>query len=472
MQNSPAVRRRVRARRTAFFGLLLGVLLGVLLGTAVALATRPTAVERQTLGPTEPVLDATHLPPLLTVAGEAVELRYDIHCGRGEEADESACAPGGAVYVRAGSSGPFRELPLALDEHVAEGRFVARVPSDIAHSTTGFTYYAVLSSGGGSGGTVTLPPGGAAAPHRSLPLAQRVLVRLGRHVFGQVRPADRRLVSAPWGDGPGRVGLEAGPNTAPAGGSSFDVDPAGNVHVLDHVGRRLLHWSAGATTPVAVPLDIDGTTADLAVAADGVVYVLEGSRAGRPPLLRSFDQAGGNSRSMELAERTATQLRIGADGPLVLQQPSGLWRPAFARGGAVVETADQARVGTVGRPLPGGREVVVLRRGNEIRAALVQNGGVTRSWQVTSATPLAEVQLAEPFGAGLLLVVRVYTDAQDEFRILQLGSHGVVASASLASADWAETAPLSRFRLRGSSLYQLGSTSAGLFVDRFDLEVN
>jgi len=202
------------------------------------------------------------------------------------------------------------------------------------------------------------------------------------------------------------------------------------------------------------------------------VYGFEGSRAGRPPLLRSFDQAGGNSRSMELAERTATQLRIGADGPLVLQQPSGQWRPAFARGGAVVETADQARVGTVGQPLPGGREVVVLRRGNEIRAALVQNGGVTRSWQVTSVTPLAEVQLAEPFGAGLLLVVRVYTDAQDEFRILQLGSHGVVASASLASADWAETAPLSRFRLRGSSLYQLGSTSAGLFVDRFDLEVN
>jgi hypothetical protein len=46
-----------------------------------------------------------------------------------------------------------------------------------------------------------------------------------------------------------------------------------------------------------------------------------------------------------------------------------------------------------------------------------------------------------------------------------------VARASLDSVDWAETAPLSRFRLRGSSLYQLGSTSAGLFVDRFDLEV-
>ena len=42
---------------------------------------------------------------------------------------------------------------------------------------------------------------------------------------------------------------------------------------------------------------------------------------------------------------------------------------------------------------------------------------------------------------------------------------------SLDSADWAESAPLSRFRLLGSSLYQLGSTQEGLFVDRFDLEV-
>jgi hypothetical protein len=124
-----------------------------------------------------------------------------------------------------------------------------------------------------------------------------------------------------------------------------------------------------------------------------------------------------------------------------------------------------------GRTLPGGSEVVVLRWANEIRAAIVNGSVVTQSWRITSATPLAEVQLAEPLGTGLALVVRVYTDAQDEFRVLVLGPHGLVGTASLDSADWAETAPLSRFRLVGASLYQLGSTSAGLFVDRFDLEV-
>jgi hypothetical protein len=53
-----------------------------------------------------------------------------------------------------------------------------------------------------------------------------------------------------------------------------------------------------------------------------------------------------------------------------------------------------------------------------------------------------------------------------------LGDAGIVRRLSLASNDWAETAPLSRFRLVGTSLYQLGSTPQGLFVDRYDLEVS
>ncbi len=89
-----------------------------------------------------------------------------------------------------------------------------------------------------------------------------------------------------------------------------------------------------------------------------------------------------------------------------------------------------------------------------------------------SGTPVAEVQLAEPIGARLLLVVRLYTDDRDEFAALILGSAGLVQKLSLSSADWAETAPLSRFRLMGSSLYQLGSTPDGVFVDRYDLKVN
>jgi hypothetical protein len=84
---------------------------------------------------------------------------------------------------------------------------------------------------------------------------------------------------------------------------------------------------------------------------------------------------------------------------------------------------------------------------------------------------LAEVQLAELLGQQLVIVARVYTDDADEFVGLVLGAEGLTRRFSLDAADWAETAPLGRFRVAGSSLYQLGSTPAGAFVDRFDLEV-
>jgi len=142
-----------------------------------------------------------------------------------------------------------------------------------------------------------------------------------------------------------------------------------------------------------------------------------------------------------------------------------------AREGRTVGVSGQINAAESGRPLSDGRRIVILRHGNEVRVALVGSAAVQRAWLVTSETPLAEVQLAEPYGTGVVLVTRVFTDDRDEFVVLALDRRGIVKRFSLDSADWAETAPLSRFRLRGSSLYQLGSTSAGLFVDRFDLEV-
>ena len=71
----------------------------------------------------------------------------------------------------------------------------------------------------------------------------------------------------------------------------------------------------------------------------------------------------------------------------------------------------------------------------------------------------------------MVLVVRSYTDDRAEFTVARLGARGLVGTFSVASADWAETAPLSRFRLAGSSVYRLGSTPDGVSIDRFDLEV-
>jgi hypothetical protein len=82
------------------------------------------------------------------------------------------------------------------------------------------------------------------------------------------------------------------------------------------------------------------------------------------------------------------------------------------------------------------------------------------------------VQLAEPSGSRLVVVVRIYHGESDEFRAVVLDRWGIVQEFSVEPADWAETSPLSRFRLVGRSLYQLGSNPTGTFVDRYDLEVD
>jgi hypothetical protein len=402
------------------------------------------------------------------VPNEPVDLRYDVYCGVDEDAD-SGCRVDGTVFVRPGSAGAFQVFPLRVDPDAAEGRYVARVPEGIVQSPDGFSYYAVLRDEV-HGTQTTLPAGGAYAPQRSFPLERAVTVRLGAHAFGHTRKPDGRVAEAAWGDGPNDVGLEQGRNLPPIGGTAFDVDTSGTVTVLDEAHRRLLRWRDGARDPSRVPLAISGTLADMSVAGDGTVYVLESTGAsGGGNALRAFGPNGAVMASGDTAERS-TQVRIGPSGPIVLQRPSEQWMQAAADGN-VLPASSQRQSGRSGRPIRGGDEVVVLRVENEVRAAIVGPNRLRRSWRVTSETPLAEVQLAEPVVDQLVLVVRVYTDHLSEFLGLVLGPKGIVDAFSLDSADWAETAPLSRFRLVGSSLYQLGSTPAALFVDRFRLEV-
>jgi hypothetical protein len=420
------------------------------------------------------IVDAGHLPPLLRLPGERVTLRFNVFCpAPGDDPfDGTPCDAGGDVFVRARRSGPFRQLPLRETDDVAHGRYVVDVPADLAASPEGFSYYAVLRNQA-TGASITVPSGGAAAPQLSLPLEHAVEVELGTHAFGSTRRADARVASAIWGTAPGEVGLLYGPSFGPIGPSAFDVAPNGEVTILDQANGRTERWRAGRVA-AAVPVDVTGGIADMAVEADGSIDVLEptGSGSAATPELRSFDPAGQLLSKTAIEDRTWSQLRRGADGLEVQQEPSEQWMPV-RRGQAWLARAAQARAGHPGRTLASGRELVVFRTGvSEARVAEVAAGHVVRSWRITSAPPLGEIQLAEPFGNRVVLVVRPYTETQDEFLVLVLGDRGLERSFSVDSADWAETAPLARFRLAGSSLYQLGSTPSGMHVDRFDLEVN
>lgn len=77
--------------------------------------------------------------------------------------------------------------------------------------------------------------------------------------------------------------------------------------------------------------------------------------------------------------------------------------------------------------------------------------------------------MAEPFGTGLLVVVRLWTEKQAQFRVLRLTPEGLAESFAVDRAEWAETASLSRFRLHGSTLYQLRSTPSGAEIATFEI---
>jgi hypothetical protein len=462
-------RRNFRAWFTGTSALAAGLVAG-----AVAVFLTGTAVAQQTTAgqAAAPFIEATHVPPLLTMTGEQIELRYDAYCtpAAGGSA-ESRCAATGTVFVRAGNSGSFQTLPLG-DTGNEEGRFAAVVPPSIAGSRYGFSYYAELRNEA-TGASTTLPTAGASAPQRSLPMDRMaVSVSLGTHPFGNAVAADERVAETTWGTGPGQVGLEEGRNDMPIGGSSFDVDADSRVHLLDEANRRLLTFGAGGGTPTSVPLGINGTIADLAVASGGHIHVLEsvGDGNGGGPLLRSFAPGGGPAGAVEVAEGSS-QVLMGQNGLVVHEQVSGQWMSATVAG-QPLSLSEQRASGQIGRPMGPGRQAVVLRTGNEIRLALVEAGAARRSWRLVSSTPVAEVQLAEAVGDRLVVVARMYTDTEDEFLALVLGAGGVEQRIAIASNDWAETAPLSRFRLVGSSLYRLGSTPETVFVDRFDLEVS
>jgi hypothetical protein len=440
-------------------GIVAGVAAGIAMTSISAAGTPPDTPAR--------TVDVAHLPPVLRLPGEPARLRFAIVCASRD--DDGQCHGSGEVYARGGQAGPFRRYALSRGRDSSEGRYFVDLPAAIGSDAGGFSYYAVLR--GDAGGTETvLPAGGAAAPQRSFPLPHPVEVDLGAHSFGQARAPEARPVDAKWGSGLGAVGLAGSRGLGFAGPSSFDVGSNGQVTVLDQVNGRVEHWLDGRVW--ATPVEVSDGLADLAVEPDGSLDVLEPpDRAVPVPVLRSFRRDGRPKWVTRLPDRTWVRLATGPSGPVVRQAPSEQWLPASEHGTALAPAAQAAR-GRPGRPFGDGHEVVVARVGvGELRVAELARDAVLHAWRITSATPLGEVQLAEPLNGRLVVVVKAYTDDRDEFLVVVLDHRSASRRFSVASAEWAEAAPLARFRVAGSALYRLGSTPGGAFVDRYDLEV-
>jgi hypothetical protein len=439
-------RPRFRSLAGGAAGIAAGVIGGVMLTSASTAGPTPLAAA-------SPIIDAAHVPPVLTLPGEPIRLRYGLVCTPRD--DGLPCDGSGTVYLRAGRAGSFQAYPLQRGVESKDGRYFRDVPSSVAASPDGFSYYAVLRDDA-TGATVTVPSGGADAPQVSRPLADPVAIDLGTHSFGAPRAPDGLAATARWGSAPEDVGLAGSRDLGFTGPSSFDVEPNGAVDVLDSVNGRIQRWSHGRHEAIAIGRA--AVLADLAAEPDGSFDVLDTHNA-----LHRYGADGSERWAQALADRTWAKLDRGAE---VLQDPSEQWMPAAANGEPLTR-AEQRRAAHAAQ-----HGVIVDRvADSELRLAEVRGDAPLRSWRITSATPLGEVQLAEPVGNGVVVVTHAYTDDRDEFVVLVLGDRGLRERFSVASGSWTETAPLARFRLAQSSLYRLRTTPAGVFVDRFDLEV-
>ena len=444
-------RPRLRSLAGGAAGIAVGVIGGVMLTSVSAAA--PTA-----LRPGPALIEASHVPPLLTLPGEPIRLRYGLVCAPRE--DGLPCDGAGTVYMRPGMSGAFHPYRLERGADSSDGRYSVDVPAAVASSPDGFSYYAVLRDKA-TGATTTVPAGGAAAPQLSVPLHDPLSVTLGRHSFGDVRQPVARVASAPWGSGAGDVGLAGSRELGFTGPSAFDVEPDGTVDLLDSVNGRIVRFGRGARR--LVPVSGDMRLADFAAEPDGSFDVLD-----LHGVMHRFMPSGATAWTQRLADRT--WVKLGRDAT-VLQEPSEQWMPV-AGNGAPLAPSEQAHAAHADKPLQSGRGVLVDRVGtSELRIAEVRGHSTLRSWRITSETPLGEVQLVESRGNGIVVVAHPYTDDLDEYVVLVLGGTGLVQRFAVASDSWTETAPLARFRFARGALYRLQTTPAGAVVDRFDMEV-
>jgi hypothetical protein len=440
--------------RWPFVGFVLGAVAGATVLTVnVVGASRadPVAVRATGFG------EILHTPVLLARAGEPVELSYDVVCGAAKDEPGGHCSPSGAVFVRPAGDSTFAELPL---EREADGLLSAVVAAHEAHA--GFDYFVTIDNGRGQ--TASLPEAGAQAPQHVWPLESWTTVDLGAARFGQARAPSSLVHAFSWGRGDSAIGLDSGREQSRIGPSAFDVAPDGSVVVLDQVNRRIVRSRPGAR-PTGVPIDFTGGEGDLAVGGDGTIYVLDSSGT---PLLRSFTAAGVPISATPLAQTTADMVRAGPGGPLVHAYPSEMWLPTGA--GRPPLAPDQQLAGArSARSVADGLGVVVRASPGEVKLALVRGDRLVHAWLVHGETSFGEVQLAEPYGDGMLVVVRLWNEKQAEFRVLRLAPEGLVQSFSVEPTEWAETASLSRFRLHGSSLYQLRSDPSGVEIARFEI---
>lgn len=448
-------RRRVGVLAGLGIGLLAGVLASTVLSAPLPAHSSATAT----------ALDVTHNAPLLSMSNERVELAYQVTCPYAQNLDHE-CKPSGVVHLKtlAGTV----DLPLSPGGPARDSQLYATVPSGYLLPGSALSYWATFTDAT-SGAQATLPRAGAGAPSTLWVLSSAQRISLPG-TFDPERAPDAQVVSGGWGAGTGRFGLEEGDQSSTIGAASFDIDPQGILSILDQVNRRIVRYQAG-TLLDSVAVDVTGARGDLSEASDGTYSVLEEKPDGQTlrPLVKRFSHDGVLLSTQSVGDLGANEIRNTTDGPTVHVLPADQWEPLLDPQGQPLSLSQLTSLGVAIRRVAS-TGLVVKVTAHEMRIAEIgSTGAVARAWQVTSPANLGESQVVEKIGDDLAVVVRQFSDDASQFRYARLNSSGVTQTFTIDPAEWAETAPLSRFRMANGALYQARSTPDGLSIVRFDL---
>ena len=404
-----------------------------------------------------PPFDVLYRPPTFVARNRPVELEFEVVCPLTGPPPPRFCSPGGTLHVRRVGASTFDRIPLRSASH----RATAVVPARYTVGA-GFDYFVDLRDERGN--RRTIPRAGRAAPQRAWSVERWTSIALGKHRFGRAR-SGRALVEAGWGTGLRELGLRRR-----IGPSAFDLAPDGTLVVLDQHNRRLAVYAPGpASPPTHTRVSFVGGEGDVAVGPDGTVYVLDG---GKPrthvAFVRSYGPALQPLATTRLAEAPSGMLRAGASGAFVFAFPSGQWMP-LGRGARLLRPDEQAAAARAGRPVSATTELAVGGSPFALQLALFAGDRVRGAWRIATATRFGEVQVAEQYRGGLLVVVRVHSVGRVEWLVLELRPNGLRREFAVAPVEWAETAPASRFRLREDTLYALESSPRGVRILRYGL---
>lgn len=418
----------------------------------------------------KPRIDVQHSPVVLIQPGSSTNLLFTVICPVANPANK-ACSPTGTLFYKTETASSYSSVALSP---VQSGRpyLVGEIPA-AASLGTRVSYYAVITNGA-NGSSAVVPAGGAAAPHRAWIIAAPTAVPLGAPLATIPRTPTQTVATFGWGSGANELGLAPGDESATVGPSGFDL-AGSDIVVLDQLNQRLVRFPKSAPAAKTYqPIAFDGGSGDIATTASNVYVIDNGGPNDSDGLLRSFDSLGAPLTVAPLAESSLESVVVDAGGrPRVRTYPGQMYLAPLSSTGFPVQLSQQLGTATESIDVGNGEAIAsVVRYGrDEVRIALTQGAAVTKSWTLTvdSSARFGSLQLVRRTQTGLVAVVSVFDDTSSRFVVVKLPLAGVPSSFTVEPADYAQTAPLSLFRLGTDGLYQLRSVPAGVDIVRHDL---